>query len=83
MEGDTVLDSLEVVVLGDVNGDGRVTAVDARRTLRHLAKLENLTGMYAIAADVNFKDGITAVDARTILRVSAGLITMPKPSIDK
>lgn len=64
------------VKLGDVTGDGKVNAVDARIVLRTGAKLETLEGDKAIAADVN-KDGkINAVDARKILRVSAQLETL-------
>ena len=62
-------------VLGDANGDGKVTAADARIVLRTSAKLETLEGNLFLAADVN-KDGkITAADARKILRVSAKIDT--------
>ncbi len=59
--------------LYDVNGDGKVTAADARMALRGAAQLSGLTGRYFFAADVN-KDGrITASDARKILRRAAKL----------
>lgn len=59
--------------LYDVNGDGKVTAADARMALRASAKLQGLAGRYFYAADVN-KDGkITSADARLILRKAAGL----------
>lgn len=63
-----------VVVLGDVNGDGKVTTVDSRMVLRHVLKLEQLNTAWAkSAADVNFTDGITSQDARTILRAALKL----------
>lgn len=58
---------------GDVNGDGAVTATDARLVLRCAAKLEELTSVQSSAADVNSDGNITSADARTILRISAKL----------
>ena len=60
-------------LLGDVNGDGKITAADARLALRISAKLETPTEIQFAVADYN-KDGkITAADARSILRKSAKL----------
>lgn len=57
----------------DVDGDGQVTAIDARFALRASAQLQELTGRYFYAADVD-KDGkVTAIDARKILRKAAQL----------
>ena len=61
------------VVKGDVNGDGQITAADARLVLRASAKLEVLTENEKLAADVVKDNNITAADARLILRVSAKL----------
>ena len=59
--------------MGDVNGDGVVTAADARLILRRSAKLVTFTMEQDARADVN-KDGkVTAADARKVLRVSAKL----------
>lgn len=57
----------------DVNGDGDITAADARLALRASAMLDELTGLAALAADVDSNGYITAADARKILRKSAGL----------
>ncbi|MDR1629360.1 MAG: leucine-rich repeat protein [Oscillospiraceae bacterium] len=66
------------VMTGDLDGDGKITAADARTALRASAKLVTLTSAQTTAADVD-KDGkITASDARTILRVSAKLQTFPQ-----
>lgn len=65
-----------VIGMGDVDGDGRVTAADARLILRAAAQLVTLTMEQAANADVD-KDGkITAADARIVLRVSAELETL-------
>ena len=56
---------------GDVDNDGRVSASDARLTLRAGAGLEELTPLAADAADVNGDGRITAKDARSILRYAA------------
>lgn len=60
-------------VMGDLDGDGKVTAADARLALRAAVGLEILTDEQKKAADIN-KDGkITAADARLVLRKAVGL----------
>lgn len=59
--------------VGDVNGDGNVTAADARLVLRHSASLEKLSEPYITYADADGNGKITAADARLILRVAANL----------
>ena len=81
--GDTVLpdededdeiDEDELVVdLGDVDGDGKVTAADARLVLRRAALLVTFTVEQDWLADVDDDGDVTAKDARIILRVAAGL----------
>ena len=60
-------------VKGDINGDGSVTAADARLALRYSARLEELTPRQIAAAAMSGSDSITAADARTVLRISARL----------
>ncbi|MBQ8209856.1 MAG: dockerin type I repeat-containing protein [Clostridia bacterium] len=62
-----------LVVLGDTNCDGDVTATDARIALRIAAGLETATDAVISAADATFDSKITAADARAILRASANL----------
>ena len=64
-----------IVVYGDVDGNGTVTAADARLTLRASVGLEKFgeaSAQYK-AANVESKDKVTAADARLILRASVGL----------
>lgn len=63
--------------LGDVNMDGKVTAVDAMLALK-LALLDNPTDAILGLADVNGDDKITAVDAMRILQYATGEITQFK-----
>lgn len=70
--------SAESLKLGDVNGDSKVNASDARLALRAAARLETLTDEQIIAADVNFDGSVKANDARIILRVAARLETLPE-----
>ena len=60
---------------GDVDGDGKILASDARLALRASAGLEKLEGVAFLAADVNGNGKVLADDARQILRFSAHLQT--------
>ncbi len=61
-------------ISGDVDGDGSVTAVDARLALRAGVGLETALSAEAFsAADANGDGALTAGDAREILRASVGL----------
>ena len=63
---------------GDVNGDGDVSAVDARFILQYVAGLKTEADFKnAAGADVDGKNGITAVDARIVLQMVAGLVETP------
>ena len=71
------------VLLGDINGDGKVSAVDARIILRVSTKLEKIedfaNGLIIADADKNGK--ITAVDSRIVLRVSTKLESFENPTV--
>jgi len=60
-------------VMGDLDGDGKVTAADARLALRAAVGLEILTDDQKKAADLDGNGKITAADARLILRKAVGL----------
>lgn len=65
--------SFKVTVRGDLDGDGKVTAADARLVLRNVAKLENFNNAQNKAGDMDASYTVTAADARTILRIAANL----------
>ena len=69
------VDSLTVVIKGDVDGDGVVGVTDARTVLRVAAELENFNANAPakLAGDVDGDGGISVTEARTILRVAVDL----------
>ena len=61
------------LLLGDIDGDGKITAADARLALRASVGTEELTAEEFKRADMDGDGKITAADARTILRKSVEL----------
>ena len=59
-------------MLGDVNADGAINAVDARWVLQAASGARELDEYQAAAADVNCDGNINAVDARWILQAASG-----------
>ena len=69
-----VISSATDYYYGDADLNGKVQATDARRILRHVAKLELLTDARALAlADVDGSGRITSGDARLALRMASKL----------
>lgn len=58
---------------GDLDGDGKITAADARLVLRIVAKLDKKTNENTLTADVTGDDTVKADDARMMLRIAAKL----------
>ncbi len=69
----TIGASAKTVLKGDLNIDGKITAADARSTLRIAAKLDTADDTKMLIADVTNDKKITASDARSILRAAAKL----------
>lgn len=61
----------KTVKLGDVSGDGKITASDARKILRIAATLDACDEETKLIADVDKNGKIVAADARKVLRVAA------------
>lgn len=61
------------VMKGDVDGNGKITASDARLALRIAAKLDAADAAKILVADVDGNGKVTASDARKILRHAARL----------
>ncbi len=70
-----VADERTVVVPGDNDGDGEITANDARTALRAAVELDKLNFWQKTASDVSEpeKNQLSSSDAREILRASVGL----------
>ena len=67
---DVVIKIVKDVVLGDIDGDGKVTAADSRLILRASVGLEEID---ANVADMDGDGKVTSSDARLALRESVGL----------
>ena len=68
-----IADPQPQITVGDANGDGSVTAEDARLTLRAAVRLDSPSDYARLAMDVDSDGSITAGDAREILRTAVGL----------
>ncbi|MBR3523138.1 MAG: hypothetical protein IKN87_00420 [Bacilli bacterium] len=54
--------TFDVVIYGDVNGDGEIFASDYVKIKNHIMDVKKLDGVYAIAADTNHDNNIYASD---------------------
>jgi hypothetical protein len=59
---------------GDANGDGKLTASDARLVMKSVAGIGKIADENFDKADMNCDKKITASDARIILKKVAGLL---------
>lgn len=60
--GCIINDTYTVAVLGDVNGDGEVDAIDLLLIKRRLLGTHKLEGCYSISADLNNDNAVDAID---------------------
>lgn len=65
---------LKIAVMGDLNGDGKVTATDLSTLNQTILKLVTLENEYKIAADLDENDKITATDLSTINKILLKLL---------
>jgi len=61
-------DELQIIVHGDVNGDGRITITDYTKIRLHILSHQKLNGAFALAADVD-KDGRVTLSDYTRVRL--------------
>ena len=54
--------SFRIVIYGDVNGDGKVSALDYVKIKNYIMSSGDLSGSYKLAADINKDGNISAVD---------------------
>lgn len=57
-----VIQTLTVVVTGDINGDGKITGTDYVNVMYNVLGKTKLTGAYSTAADINGDGKITGTD---------------------
>lgn len=72
MDGDTVLDSVTVIMTGDINGDGFINVRDAAMTHRALIGKQTANHIQSIAMDCNGDGNTNNKDAAMILQVLVG-----------
>ena len=70
-------DDVPLYILGDVDGDGEITIIDATSIQRFLAELPTPWAFIPEAADADGDNDITIVDATAIQRYLADLPTHP------
>ena len=75
------IDRLLVVVKGDANGDGLITAVDVA-TLNDVVLGKDSTWFSLVTTDVNADAYTTAVDSGLVQQVILGLATDIKSQVD-
>ncbi|MGN0450088.1 MAG: leucine-rich repeat protein [Ruminococcus sp.] len=64
-----------VQIIGDVNGDGSVTVLDATMLQKYIAGLTSLSDEQLTLADTNGDGSVTILDATQIQKYLAGLVT--------
>lgn len=68
-----LVESKEIVIYGDANGDGKVNVLDAIIINRYTISLSKITGTCLVAADVNRDGKVNVLDAIIINRYTIGL----------
>lgn len=62
--------------VGDINGDGRLQAADARLVLRFSARLERLSDAAQSRSDVNYDGRVNSADARLLLKAASRSVSL-------
>ena len=79
-EAGEVAESYDVVIYGDVNGDGNINSGDLLRVQKHLLKVINLDNTpYIKAADANRDNNINSGD---LLKIQKHLLNVSKIKFD-
>ncbi len=71
--GATLSKSYPIVIYGDTNGDGMVSAVDLRMTQKHILGVAPLKGYSLTAGDTNHDGSPSAVDLRMMQKHILGI----------
>lgn len=68
-----IKNEIDIVIMGDVDGNGSVTVADARLALRGAVLLDRYAGAFFKAANITGGETISVSDARKILRIAVAL----------
>lgn len=77
--GTAVSASYPVIIYGDANGDGKVSAIDLRATQKHILGTATLKGYYLTAADANRDGTPSAIDLRMMQKHILGITSTLQP----
>ena len=66
-------EEFKLIVAGDINGDGKISATDLSKLKRHMVELELLTENNLLGADIDKDDQITLTDLSNMKKYLAGL----------
>ena len=73
LEDGKIVSEKTVIIQGDIDGDGNISAADARLALRVAVKLDVPTEVQSFAGLVDGALAISSAEARIILRAAVGL----------
>lgn len=76
-ENGTTYTKATVLVMGDIDGDGKVSTYDYLRVKRHFMGTLKLEGVYLKAALLSGRDKVTIADYVLIKRIYFGTYTLP------
>ncbi len=68
-------ETYDLIVKGDLNGDGKLTGTDILKAKRYWAEIENLSEYEFIACDINEDNDITGTDILNMLKYYCDKIT--------
>lgn len=71
MNGNAVVNSYDIIVTGDTNGDGKINITDMIAVKAHILKKSTLSGIYSKAGDVNGDGKINITD---FIKIKATLL---------
>lgn len=64
-----VLKEFTNIIIGDVNGNGKIDIIDYIRIMKDIMNTEKLLGVYALSADVNNNNKIDIIDYIRIMKI--------------
>ena len=62
MSANGVEKKYDIVVYGDTNGDGVISAIDYSMIKAHILNISKMSGIYYESADINKDGSISAID---------------------